>query len=406
MARSDKRLKAKGLGAPEAEELVALVPHLARLLSKAQIAEIQKVLDAAVLNPMYEDAYRKAMRAAVMSRSGGLVLRDRIKERKARRILDKRLVVHRNDGNIRVDYTRMLTPDSLKPRTNNPDEADYLKKVRDILNAQGIWLRLRQPYEAVGRDPTKWEFWFSLGRHGDPIETTDAIIDREELFGTTLLGAGYYRSVLTGHVQTKLKRMFARFDLQYENGWQHHMNLMRHRHEAGAGVTGTVDLLGGAEFPSFSIWKRAHALRMKAWNANEDGDVVKAQVHLLVAASVVEHNALLLGRYLSRTIGGANTAMTILRVAETAGQIAEGVLLVTGVGVGVKALRAAGGKALTREMRDEATEQFVRDYCRRAGISEAELGLPRFMRQPNGTTIGNIRGGHSAGFGGGHHRWP
>ncbi|MFC6658644.1 hypothetical protein ACFQEX_25820 [Roseibium salinum] len=247
------RRKAKELGAPDAETLIETVPHLARLLSKDQVAQIQKVLDAAVLNPMYEDAYRKAMKAAVIARSGNLVLRDRAKERKAYRILDKRIRVSAGDGYIRVDHNKMLTADALVPRTNNPDEADYLVKVREILNSKGVWLRLSQPWSAQGPDPTRWEFWFSLGRDGDTIETDDAIIDREELLDTTMLGAGYYRAVLTGHVQTKFKRAFERFDTQYDNGWALHTQIMRNRHSAAPGVARVADWMGGTSFPDFNL---------------------------------------------------------------------------------------------------------------------------------------------------------
>ncbi|WP_299809459.1 hypothetical protein [uncultured Roseibium sp.] len=400
------RQKAKDLGAPEAETLIATVPKLARLLSREQVAQVQRVLDAAVLNPLYEEAYRNAMKAAVISRAGNLVLRDRTKERKARRILDKRVRVSKSDGCIRVDHNKMLTADALVPRSNNPDEADYLACVRQILDSKGVWLRLRQPWNAQGRNPTEWEFWFSLGYDGDTIKTDDALIDREELLDTTMLGAGYYRSVLTGHVQTKLKRAFERFDAQYDNGWSMHMQLMMDRHSAAPGVVKVADWLGGADFPATWIWNRPHALRMKAWEANAGGDVNTAQVYLLAAAHGVEYNAQLLADYVSGTIGGAGTAIKILKVARASGQVAEGVLLVAGVGAGIKALRVAGGKAISQEARYEAAGQLASNYARKEGISEAELKMVRYVPQPRGTVLGNIKGGHRAGHGTGSQSWP
>ncbi|WP_428644189.1 hypothetical protein [Roseibium sp.] len=400
------RRKAKELGAPEAEALIATVPHLARLLSKDQVGQIQNMLDAAVLNPMYEAAYKKAMKDAVIARAGNLVLRDKAKERRAHRILRKRVHVSRNDGFIRVDHNKMLTADALVPRTNNPDEAEYLAKVRETLNAKGVWLRLDHPWSAKGPDPTVWEFWFTLGAGGDRIETDDAIIDREELLGTTLLGAGYYDAVLTGHVQTKLKRTFARFDREYDRGWEWHMDLWTHRNDTNGLVLKASDWLGDANFPSMSIWKRAHNLRMKAWDANSGGDVIKAQVYLLAATHVVEYNSQLLGDYLNHTIGGAEKAVKFLKVAKGAGQVAEVVLVVVGVGAGMKVLRAAGTKAITQEARYEAAEQLVREYAKREGISMAELKTVRYVPQPKGTILGNIKGGHSAGYGTGPHKWP
>ena len=375
------------------------MPHLARLLTRAQVAQIQAVLDAAVLNPMYEEAYRKAMQDAVIARSGNLVLRDRNKEQKARRLLDKRIAVSKSDGRIRVDHTKMLTADALVPKTNNPDEADYLMKVRQILDTRGVWLRLTQPLGQNGPDPAVWEFWFSLGPDGDTIDTDDAIINRDELFSTTLLGAGYYRAVLTGHVQTKLKRAFENFDAAYDNGWSLHMTLMRHRHEAAPGIPQVVDTVGGGRFPDHKIWERAHRLRMKASEANLGGDVIAAQVYLLAASHVVEYNAQLLADYIDKTVSGAETAVRVLRVAKAAGEVAEGVLLIAGVGAGVKMLRAAGGKAISQEARYEAAEQLVKKYAKREGISEAELRTVRYVPQPKGTVLGNVKGGHSAGLG-------
>ncbi len=386
--------------------MIAAVPHLARLLTKSQVVQIQNVLDAAVLNPLYEDAFRKAMKDSVIARSGNLVLRDSAKERKAHRILDKRIAVAKSDGFIRIDHNKMLTADALVPRTNNPDEADYLMKVRQTLNSKGVWLRLGQPWSAQGPDPTVWEFWFSLGPDGDTIKTDDAIIDRDELLGTMMLGAGYYRAVLTGHVQTKIKRAFESFDSARDDGWSFHMSLMKDRHSAAIGVVKVADFLGGASFPSFSIWDRPNTLRMKAWDANVGGDVVAAQVYLLVAAHALEYNAELLADYVRKTIGGAETAVTILEVAKTAGQVAEVALVVVGVGAGVKALRVAGGKAITQDARHEAAEQFVRRYAEREGISQAELKMVRYVPQPKGTVLGNIKGGHSAGYGTGPHKWP
>ena len=400
------RQKAKELGAPDAEALVATVPYLARLLSKKQMAQIQKVLDAAVLNPMYEEQYRKAMKDAVIARSGGLVLRDRVKERKAHRILDRRIHVSQKYRHIRMNHNKMLTANALAPRTDNPDEADYLVKVRQILNSKGIWLRLGQPYDPRGPDPRVWEFWFSLGYKGDTIETDDAIINREELLGTTMLGAGYYSSVMTGPVQTKLDRAFDRFDTEYDNGWSLHMELMRNRHSAAPGVAKVADVLGGASFPPTTIWDSPHKLRMTASQANIGGNVIKAQVYLLVAALVVANNAQLLADYLSKTIGGAETAVKILKVVEKVAIVAETVLMLVGVGVKIRALRVAGTKAISRDAVQEVADQYLRKkVLKQHGLTEAELKMLRTELQPKATVLGNVKGGHSAGMGRGNHRW-
>ena len=402
------RDKADDLGAPDAEELIASIPKLARLLSKGDVAKFQKVLDAAVLNPMYEEAYRKAMKKSVIARSGGMVLRDRTKERRARRILDKQITVNRSDLRVRVDHTKMLSADALVPRTDNPDEADYLIKVRQILSQRGVWLRLGQPWEAQqGRDPTLWEFWFSLGSNGETIDTEDAMIDREELLDTTMIGAGYYNSVMTGEVQKKLDRAFDRFDTEYDNGWSLHMELMRNRHNAAPGVARVADALGGAEFPKTSIWDRPHRLRLKAAQANVGGNVIVAQALLLAATLHVKQNALLLAEYLNDTIRGGERALTALKVAAAAGVVADAVLMVVGVGYVMKAVRVAGKRALAKESTDELAERYLEHVMKKHGLSAEEVALPRAMRQPGSTKLGGgMRSGQSAGGGVGNQRWP
>ena len=403
---TERRNKADDLGAPDAGDLIASIPRLARLLSDSDIAKFQKVLDAAVLNPMYEEAYRKAMRDSVTARSGGLILRDRTKERRARRILDRRIAVTRSDLRVRVDHTKMLTADALVPRTDNPDEADYLVKVRQILNQQGVWLRLGQPWEAQqGRNPTIWEFWFSLGSNGEEIATADAMIDREELLDTTMIGAGYYRSVMTGQVQKKLDRAFDRFDTVYNNGWSFHMELMRNRH-ATPGVAKIADLLGSADFPKDTIWQRPHQLRIKAREENIGGNVIVAQVNLLVATLIVQHNALLLYDYLNRTVRGSYRALTILKVATAAGMVADTVIMVVGVGYVMKALRIASKRALAKESTNELAERYTKHVIKTHPVSAKELRIPGAVRQPPATKLGNRKGGHSSGQGVGNHRYP
>lgn len=50
VSAAGKHKNAEELGASDAEELIATVLKLARLLSKGDVAKVQKVLDAAVLN--------------------------------------------------------------------------------------------------------------------------------------------------------------------------------------------------------------------------------------------------------------------------------------------------------------------------------------------------------------------
>ena len=403
---AQRRQNAQKHGAIDAKAMVAAVPYLARLLTDEQLSQFQSILDAAVLNPVYKEAFEKAYNDSVTARSGPLVLHDPAKKRKAYRILQRTVRVHKNDHYIRLNYHKMLTAGALSPQTNNPDEADYLARVREVLDSKGIWLQLKQPWDR-GTDPRVWEFAFKLGAGGDVIKTDDAMIDREELLQTTMLGSGYYNAVLTGPVQTKIKRMIKRLGNEQDNGWSTHMDMIKDRNDAAFGVAKVSEILGGADMPDIGIWNRPHKLKMKAYDANASGDVITAQVYLVAAATAIENNSLRLRDYNERIIGGAENAVKVLKVAKAAGQVAEVGLLLTGAGVGVKALRAGGSKAMSKKVRDEATEKLVRDYAKKNGISEAELASVRYVKQSGGgTTLGNIKGGHSAGHGTGFGSWP
>lgn len=408
--------KARELGAPDVTELIATVPSLRRLLSKGQVAQLQRVIDAEFLNPVYVKEFRKAIEASVIGRGGNLVAYDPKKKRRAYRILDRRIKVSERDAFVRLDHNKMLTADALTPRTNNPDEADYLVKVRSILSAKGVWLRLRRPLDTRRRDPTVWEFFFSLGPKGDLIETKDAMIDREELLAVTMLGAGYYRSVLTGPVQTKLSRAADRAHVFFQNTWDKHQELARNRREQPIAAF-TADLIGGGSLPSQSIWNLPRKYQEKYRDALISGDVLKTQIYLLITLSLIEKNAQMLADYLARTIDGAETALAVFVVVEKIVETIETVMYVTGAGFGLKFARAGGKKLLKRAGRKSTQEMSYHDKLlirelkmlqRKpdALMSNAEVNQLRTILQPKSNTLGTMKAGHSSGQGRGFHSYP
>ncbi|MET1414701.1 hypothetical protein ABVF61_20685 [Roseibium sp. HPY-6] len=417
--------KARELGAPDVTELIATVPYLKRLLSKGQVAQLQRVIDAEFLNPVYVKEFRKAIEASVIGRGGNLVAYDPKKKRRAYRILDRRVKVSERDAYVRLDHKKMLTADALTPRTNNPDEADYLLRVRNILNTKGVWLRLRRPYDIRRQDPTLWEFWFSLGIKGDLIETKDAMIDREELLGVTMLGAGYYRSVLTGPVQSKLNRASDRTHTFFENTWDKHQELARNR-RAQPIAAFAADVIGGGSLPSQSIWTAPRKYQEKYRGALISGDVVKAQIHMLVTLCLIEQNARMLADYLSRTIDGAEQALAVFQVVEKIIDTFEIVACVTGVGLGYKLAKTAGkrltrrtaGKSLAkrkakrRAQNDRLNDLWAEIETKKrqrdptAIMTDAELAEVRALLKPGSNTLGTMKGGHSSGYGRGYHSYP
>jgi len=408
--------KARELGAPDVTELIATVPYLRRLLSKRQVAQLQRVIDAEFLNPVYVKEFKKAIEASVIGRGGNLVAYDPKKKRRAYRILDKRIKVSERDAFVRLDHKKMLTADALTPRTNNPDEADYLLRVRNILNTKGVWLRLRRPFDTRRRDPTVWEFWFSLGIKGDLIETKDAMIDRDELLDVTMLGAGYYRSVLTGPVQTKLKRAADRINVFYENTWDKHQQLARNRREQPIAAF-AADFIGGGNLPNQSIWNFPRKYQEKYRDALISGDVIKAQTYMLVTLCLIEQNARLLADYLSRTIDGAEQALAVFQVVEKIVEAFEIVASITGVGLGYKFAKTAGKKLAKRRATQSARKESLIDRLATietkkrqrdptALMTDAELAEVRALLQPNSNTLGTMKAGHSSGHGRGFHSYP
>jgi hypothetical protein len=406
------RRKAEELGAVDAEKLVATVPYLAKLLSKQEIAQLQKVLDAAVVNPAYEKEYEKAKEDAVIGRGERrtdtkYVVYDRSKMRKAERIRARKVRTSKNDKYIRVDHGKMLTADALSPRTNNPDEAIYLAKVRRKLESEGVWLQLRQPFGRGGRDPRVWEFWFTLGRDGDKLATKDAKIDREELL--EVMG-DYYDAVVKGPTLTKLQRELSRLSAAYNRGWELHWFHVKTRGEAGPLVVGVTGLWGGAELPDTDIWNLPFKLKMKAWDGIIARDVLKAHLFLLAGAYAVESNGALLDAYLRKKTRGGARALTALKVLKGAGAVADALLAITGIAglakwAGKKAL-TAGAKRKALKSLEESYLEYEMKHGALRNVTEAEIAEISLVKtvQQSGTTLGNIKGGHSPGYGTGFHK--
>src|SRR4029077_11510849 len=155
--------------------------------------------DASVINPSVEKEVAEREREAIVAESGGYVVRDPRKERRAQQASRAFVPVSEADKRIRLDYEKLLAPDALNVRTDNPDEAAYLGRVRKTLEARGVWLRFTQKLVHDPEDPSRWisdprdfEVWLSLGPDGDHIPSESGRLTRESILGTTVLGAGYY----------------------------------------------------------------------------------------------------------------------------------------------------------------------------------------------------------------------
>jgi len=130
-------------------------------------------------------------------------------------------------------------------------------------------------------------------------------------------------------------------------------------------------------------------------------------VMLVVAALATRNAARLLSTYIDETSSGAGRAVKVLEVAKTAGKVAEVGLAITGVGA--FALSAggatAGGVAVTEATVDAVAEREVAKYLAKNPEFATELQQVRLVPGPKGTILGNVKGGHSAGYGKGFQSW-
>jgi len=404
------RQKAIALKAVDARALISsTLPFLASRMTAAQVQQVQKVLDTAVVNPALEREYEDLMRKSVRSQSGALVHRDPTIVARANRVAGQRYYATEADKRVRLNYNALLTADALVPATGNPDERTYLNKVRATLDARGVWLRMgkklvsqheRVIAERQGTNPQVWEVWLSLGENGDAIPTADGQLTRKALLDTTMLGAGYWENVHQGSVQTNLKNQIDRLDQQIRAGEREHDRLIARKDDAAFGVAEVSDFLGGADLPDRSIWDHPRSLLRKALELRAK-DNLSGSASLLVLAAVATRNcAAALAEYKDDSIAGAGRAVSILEVAKTAGEIAEIGLAVTGAAAVVRGgVRTAVGKQV-RESLDDATMRTLKHNAKQLGVTDAEAAAVRYVPQPKGTKLGSgRRPGQSSGVG-------
>jgi hypothetical protein len=407
------RKRAIALKAADARTLLQKhLPYVLRVITPAQLAQVQRVLDAEVVNPEVAKQANEVYRKSVTAQSGPLVVRDEKTVHRAYRILATQIKASESDQHIRLDYKRLLTADALKPTTDNPDEAEYLLRVRNTLESKGIWLRydnqlVRDP-EEFGRwivDPRTFRAWLCVGYNGDAIPTNDGQLDREELLGTVLFGAGYYDAVHRGTTQRSLNRQIAILSAEIDSGIAEHHELIMRKVKAPI-VSGISDFAGGADLPDRSIWDYPQKMLVKALEMNVGGNVFKSSPYLVVAAIATRNNANLVAQYADDSSTGAGRVITVLKVAKTAGQVAEVGLAVTGITSIVRGtVRVAGGSVAGDAAVDAAAERMIAKHFANDAEIMSNLNKVKWVPQPKGSVAGGVKPGSSSGAGTGFHKW-
>lgn len=408
------RQRAIALKAADAKQLLQKhLPYVLRVITPAQLAQVQKVLDAEVVNPEIAKEANEIYRKSVVARSGNLVMRDQKLVDRSDRIMNKQLQVREADQHIRLNYRQLLTADALTPKTDNPDEAEYLQRVRNTLENKGIWLRFDNALMPHPEGGGKWYFdartftaWLCVGYDGDPITTNDGQLDREELMSAVLFGAGYYDAVHRGPTQRALDKQIAMLHYEIESGIEEHNRLSRRKAQAPI-VSGISDFLGGADLPDRDIWHYPFNMLMKARELNTGGNVMKSPPYLVVAAIAARNNANLLAEYAEDSSNGAGRAIKILKVAKTAGEVAEVGLAVTGVTGVVRGSVTIVGKGAARDVAvDAAAERMIAKHYARDAEIMADLNKVKWVQGPKGSVGGRgIRPNQSSGNGTGFSKW-
>jgi hypothetical protein len=409
---ADDRQRAIALKAADARTLLQKhLPYVLHVLTPAQLAQVQRVLDAEVVNPEVAKQANAVYRKSVTAQSGNLVVRDEKTVQRAYRIMATQIKASESDQHIRLDYKRLLTVDALKPVTDNPDEGEYMGRVRNTLESKGIWLRFDNALVRDPEDPSRWivdprtfRAWLSVGYDGDAIPTNDGQLDREELLGTVLFGAGYYDAVHRGPTQRSLERQIAILSAEMDSAIAEHNRLIMRKVKAPI-VSGISDFVGGADLPARSIWDYPQKMLIKALELNKGGNVFKSPGYLVAAAIATRNNANLLAQYADDSASGAGRMIAVLKVAKTAGQVAEVGLAVTGVTALVRGtVRVAGGAAGDAAVDAAAERMIAKHYAKDAEIM-ADLNKVKWVPQPKGSVAGGVKPGTSSGAGTGWHKY-
>jgi len=402
-----RQQKARSLKSEDARALLgATLPEVLKLLTSLQIQQIQRVIDAGVINPgltrRANEVYQQATRY-----SGSLVIRDPTLVRQAGRISARRIAVSDEDKRIRLDFHALLTSDALDVLSDNPDEFTYFQSLLLTLEARGVWLRLAPKLVRDTEDPSRhvldersFHVWLSLGPNGDTMPTKSGLLNREALLGTQLLGANYYRRVDQGPTMVALEREINRLSNNVDVGMEEHHFYIKRRWGAPPLVAEISDGLGGADLPDISIWKPASKLINSAREMSTAGSFAVARSLLLVAALITEMSAKEVETYANKSARGAGRVVTILTVIVVVGTIAD-------IALGWRFLAEQGakrllakqaGKSVTRTAVTE--EEYIRSAIVEAERYAGTLSNSTAVRNYGRTKLGSgMKAGQSSGAG-------
>jgi hypothetical protein len=172
-------------------------------------------------------------------------------------------------------------------------------------------------------------------------------------------------------------------------------------------VGGISDFVGGAELPDRALWNYPQKMLLKALDLNKGGNVFKSPPYLVVAAIMTRNIANALAQYADDSSTGAGRVITVLKVAKTAGQVAEVGLAITGVtGIVRGTVRVVGGTAAASDAAvDAAAERMIAKHYAKDAEIMSDLDKVKWVPQPKGSVAGGVKPGTSSGAKTGWHTW-
>ena len=170
MTRAEERKQATELKAVDARAVIRTsLPNVLPQLTAANIDQLQRVLDAAVINADIEGKGEALDRQAIRGKiiHSNEYLRNPAVVVQRNRLLAQKIVIKPSENAIPLDHRKLLTPNALKPTSDNPDEAAYLV-VAETFEHHGVWLVLDSSLGAMTQnmapsDPRKWRVRLILG---------------------------------------------------------------------------------------------------------------------------------------------------------------------------------------------------------------------------------------------------
>lgn len=386
--------------------LQAKLPFVLQHMTDGQLQQMQRVLDAAVINPKIQREAKELYDRSIRAKSGRLSVQNAELVAAAERKEKQLIRVTDMDRRILLDFRKLLAPDALIPKTDNPDELKYLQQIAKTLSARGVWLRFAPQIIPDSQDPSRYVLggqtftvWLSLGPDGDTIPTDTGYLDRKALLGTTAIGAGYYSHVYKGPVMSALEGQIRLLQYQIETGVSEHDLLEQRYREAFFGVAEISDFIGGADLPGRKIWDQPYRLLSRARQQKLDGDLEGTATYLVAAAVSTRVALQLLDSYAKASMAGAERVGKVLTAIETAGKIAEfGLTIIDGIAIvrgGIRFVRevramqrgelwgvvpgVTGARAAAAESVDVAGERAVRDYAARNMATAGDVARFRYV---------------------------